>query len=699
MKLVRRTGVRALRFWRHLKAKRTAEAISKIGLLDCLDGYESVKAFLSDFRSREKPSFFFSHKDLQPFRGVLPRGEKKIVSDADGVCAHNFDLLGSGKTNVDGQAGKIDWHRDFKSGLRWDADILYTDTEIIKGNSSDIKVPWELSRFQHLPTLGKAYWLTEDEKYAREFVGQISDWIESNPPLYGVNWTSTMDVAIRAVNWLWGYYFFRDSPQITDEFLADFLKSLWIHGRHIRANLERNWSGVNGNHYLSDIVGLVYLGVMFPEFKEAKRWRQFGVRELTREMEKQVYPDGVDYEGSISYHRLVAELFTSATLLCLRNGISFPDWYMKRLKEMMGFVMYYAKPDGTALQVGDNDDGRLHILADYGDWKRLDHSYLLSVGAALFKRLDFKAAAGRFPEEAFWLLGEAGLKVFNGLKKPGSSLSSKAFPQGGFYVMRRDNLYMILDCVSADGRAPSGHKHNSRLSFELFAYDKSFIIDPGAYIYTADKEMRNLFRSTRSHNTVVVDGEEQNRFDEDSLFLTANDAVVKVNKWESTEAHDFWDAEHSGYERLKNPVIHQRQIYFDKREGYWVVKDTLSGEGEHQFDLFFHFAPVEVEADKTLPLVVRTKAEGANLAIIPLEAGDVSLEIVDGWVSYRYGVKVKAPVVKYSRKGQLPASFYNIVYPYEGEIDITDVIEKVKGSSALEVLPQDAGIRHLTEPG
>lgn len=120
-------------------------------------------------------------------------------------------------------------------------------------------------------------------------------------------------------------------------------------------------------------------------------------------------------------------------------------------------------------------------------------------------------------------------------------------------MMRHKDLYMIIDCVPADPKAPSGHKHNSRLSFELFDFDKSFIIDPGAYIYTADKEMRNLFRSTNYHNTVVVDGEEQNRFDEDELFTMGLDAIVTVNKWLVTENYDFLDTEHNGYVALKNP--------------------------------------------------------------------------------------------------------------------------------------------------
>jgi len=174
-----------------------------------------------------------------------------------------------------------------------------------------------------------------------------------------------MDVAIRAVNWIWGYYFFCGSPSLT---------------------------------------------------KEGKKWLEKGLSALKEEMKVQVYPDGVNCEGSISYHRLVTELFISTTLICIKNGLTFPQWYMTRLEKMIEFVMYYTKSDGTAPQLGDNDDGRLHILSNYGNWNILDHLYLLSVGAVMFKRQDFKDAAGEFHEEAFWLMGAEGLNSFDNHK-------------------------------------------------------------------------------------------------------------------------------------------------------------------------------------------------------------------------------------------------------------------------------------------
>jgi len=615
----------------------------------------------------ELPPFFFDPDDrekiVETIKKEYPASIKQTINDADEICNHIFDLLGSGKTEL---GKEIDWHLDFKSGFRWNPKEYYlrtgkhVDCYLKEGIYADVKVPWELSRCQHFVTLGKAYRYTGNEKYARELISQIESWIAHNPVELGVNWACTMDVAIRAVNWIWGYYFFCDSPSFVKEFKIKFFKNLFLHGRHIINNLE--FGHIRGNHYFSDIVGLIYLGILFRETKEGKKWLEKGLSALKEEMEFQIYKDGVDFEGSISYHRLVTELFLSATFLCIKNSITFPQWYMNRVEKMIEFVMYYAKPDGTAPQIGDNDDGRLHILANYGNWNRLDHRYLLSVGAVLFKREDFKQAAGEFHEESFWLLGEEGLRKFKMLPDCKLSLSSKAYPQGGFYIMRHGGLYMIIACVPADPKAPSGHKHNSRLSFELFAYDKSFIVDPGAYIYTADKGMRNLFRSTKYHNTVVVDGEEQNRFDEDGLFAMNLDASVKVNRWLVTKKYNLFDAEHNGYARLKNPVVHRRQIYFNKEKEYWVIKDMLTGEGgyKHKFDLYFHFAPMELKKKNELSIETDNK-NGANIMIVPLETEEISMEIEKGWVSYSYGKKVEAPIVKYSKVTEVPAEFVTVI--------------------------------------
>ncbi|NAS88579.1 hypothetical protein C4E24_02400 [ANME-1 cluster archaeon AG-394-G21] len=368
---------------------------------------------MNGFIDREPPLFFFNPRDkdkiIDTIKEEYPEAIKEIIKDADEICEHVFDLLGSGKTKL---GKEIDWQNDFKTNIRWDEKECYIRNPKLENlnDRSDGKVPLELSRFQHFVTLGKAYRYTKNEKYANEFIEQIKDWMGKNPVKLGINWSITMDVAIRTVNWIWGYYFFCDSPSLLKEFKLKFFKSLFLHGRHILNNLE--FGLVRGNHYLSDIAGLTYLGIFFQDTQEGQKWLGKGLNALKEEMEVQVYPDGVNCEGSISYHRLVTELFLSSTFLCIKNGITFPEWYMNRLEKMIEFVMCYTKPDGTAPQIGDNDDGRLHILSNYGNWNRLDHRYLLSVGAVVFKRADFKDAADEFPEEAFWLVGVEGLNMF-----------------------------------------------------------------------------------------------------------------------------------------------------------------------------------------------------------------------------------------------------------------------------------------------
>ncbi len=388
----------------------SVEWLIRLGFVHLMPTGLVKKQQLLDWSGNTLGTRFFTSSEsrsdiLAAFRSLLPETEKLIVAKADLICDHVFDLLGSGPTSL---GEKIDWHTDFKVGYRFNSKTYYRRIHPAPyPGGYDIKVPWELSRCQHFVWLGQAYWFTENEKYAREFTAQVEDWIASNPWPWGVNWTCTMDVAIRVVNWLWGYYFFRDSPGLSEEFHLAFYKSLLLHGRHIWHNLE-NQGDFTNNHYLSDLLGLVYLGILCPDFKEAQRWREFGLQELEREMFKQVYPDGVNFEASTAYHRLATELFLFVTILAQHNGHSFGLAYMERLEKMIEFVMHITKPDGTVPLIGDNDNGRLYRLKVWDPPERewVDFRYLLAMGAVLFKREDFARAASDQWEEAIWFFGK-----------------------------------------------------------------------------------------------------------------------------------------------------------------------------------------------------------------------------------------------------------------------------------------------------
>jgi hypothetical protein len=581
-----------------------------------------------------------------------------IIRDADEICNHVFDLLGSGKVQL---GTKIDWHQDYKSGYRWPRQF-YTDiVQSPSDKSADVKVPRELSRCHHFVTLGKAYWYTEDEKYSLEFLNQLTDWIASNPPRMSINWCSTMDVAIRLVNWIWAYHFFVHSSQFDKENKIAFLKSILSHAEFITENLEY-YGELSDNHYASNIVALVIVGISFSEFKQAEKWKRIGLNAVFDEVLSQVTEDGIQFEGSINYHRLVLEMFASALILWKRNNIEIPESVWQRVEKMFDFVLHYLKPDGNAPQIGDTDNGRLQVMSNDDP---VGHRYLLSLGAALFERSDFKAAAGSFHEEAFWLLGEDGLKKFDAIKGEAGPVGSKGFSRGGFYFMRNDQLYMAVRCAANGRRGIGNHSHNDALSFELYAYGRTFIVDPGSFVYTPDPASRNLFRSTAYHNTLVVDGEEINRIPDD-LFQLMNDAAPVVNQWETTENADVLDAQHNGYERLHEPVIHRRQFYFDKAEKYWVIRDLVTGEGLHNLSWYFHFnAGIDLLVRD--PFIVETMCpEGANLLLRAQDGPPMTLKLEEGWVSPSYGIKNRAQIARYSCTAELPVSITFIIYPHIG---------------------------------
>jgi Heparinase II/III-like protein/Heparinase II/III N-terminus len=579
------------------------------------------------------------------YRAAFADKIQAVIEDADRVCRHEFRFLGATFSYSD---KPIDWHLDPVSGYRWPKKLF---SELKRNglgrDRSDIKLPWELSRMQHLPTLGKAYRLTKDLRYASEIVEQVSHWMDDNPCPYGVNWTCPMDVAIRIMNITWGYQFVRDAEVVTNQFRLRLARSTFHHAQFILFNLEYglrdDGSIANGNHYLTNVVGLLHLGLLCPEFKMAEKWRSIGVNGLLEEMDRQVYSDGVNFESSIAYHRLVLELFTAGALLCRANGVTLPEKFWKRLERMYEFVLYVTRPDGNIPMVGDADDGRLYILSDYGDWYRSDFRYLLSIGAVLFHRPDMEAHSAAVSEEAFWLLGPPAMSDFARLTHNGNPLESNAFRDSGLYIMRQQDNYLLACCGKVGTQGLGNHKHNDLLSFELYARDKPFIVDPGTYVYTRDPELRNIFRSTAYHNTVVIDGEEQNRFNPAELFRMRADANVTVQEWISTPDLDRLVAEHTGYMRLDQPVRHRRTFQFHKRTARWEIIDGLTGNGRHTADWYFHFDS-GVDLEPTREHTFRTRCEGTNLEIMAHAEIPLVFQIENGWVSRRYGHKLPSKV-------------------------------------------------------
>jgi hypothetical protein len=572
---------------------------------------------------------------LNEVMGVAPA---QICQIADQACDHVFDLLGSGPVVL---GKRIDWHRDFKSGIRWDLKHFKRIPEINLEDDSDIKVPWDLSRCHHFVKLGMAYWLTNDEKYAEEFVAQSDDWIAQNPPYFGVNWHCAMEVAIRAINWIWGYYFFRSSNLFDEVRKRNFASSLRVHGTYIWNNLEFNMRVIegkhrrhNGNHYVADLVGLIYLGVVLPG-RIGKRWLEFGIAELGRELESQLLPDGVQWETSPSYHRLVLEMALSAVILCRDNCITIPKAVPTKLEAMCDYVLHYVNPNGLCPLVRDADDGRLHWLNS--DSFR-DHRHILALGGVFFGRGDMVARSGTRWEDVLWLLGLPGISKASHLLESPTKLESRAFADSGFYVMRdADTSHIFIACADIGmGGLQGGHSHNDCLSFELFFGGHTFITDCGSYTYSGDPQERNRFRSTACHNTARIDTAELNRFDPNALFRLENDAKPRILQWLSRSECDFLSAAHFGYMRLAQPVVHRRDFLLDRVSRCLLISDYFEGEGTHLIEVFFHFSP-SVQIEEVHSGSFRASMSDSAISLGFLGGDGWSFRLQQGWVSEGYG--------------------------------------------------------------
>lgn len=536
--------------------------------------------------------------DLAPHRDwIMPLAER--------AKAHRFDLLGSGWVRVgpaEGASGQarinpanraparaawaladadyapIDWQIDFKSGYRWNESDWFGDIRVAPAPGADIKVPWELARMQHLAALAQAHALTGDVSWAREARNQILDFIAHNPPRFGVNWRTAMDVAIRAANWIMAFEMLRVAGFAFDAGFVDILKAgVAAHGRHVMANLERYPEG-RGNHYLADVAGLAFIAAWLPRHPETEAWRTFAARELSAEVLRQFNPDGSNFEASVCYHRLSSEMAAYALAILSGAGVEIPRpaEIARRLARAGEFLRDATKPSGRMVQIGDNDSGRffkLHPALESPALEEISLDGRATVAAlgALTERGDLVRAAGT------WLDAELIVRLARGktfvaavacnaarsarmnapdesgaareteIVVPGGNLrdgiEALAYPDFGVWIFLSRRLFLAVRCGDAGRDGRGAHAHNDQLALELSIDGEDWLADPGSYLYTPDPRLRNAYRSVAAHAAPRwPDGREPGRLDL-GLFWLGQEARARCLAF----GEDRFLGEHRGF--------------------------------------------------------------------------------------------------------------------------------------------------------
>ncbi|MBG0788793.1 MAG: alginate lyase family protein, partial [Anaerolineaceae bacterium] len=545
-----------------LKAINKGYKLSRDGLLRLHDGllasYGRPKVNADALQALQSA-------DLTPFQSAAPAQDLAAIQN---ILAHRFNFLGSGwitsvvrnneppllnltNRTVARQASallsqgyqRLDWQSDPKSDHRWLATIWHSAVRYGK-SGEEILMPWTLGRMQQLPFLARCWAdptiraeldssTSGPDLLPNEFQNEVLDFIAANPPHWGVQWASPMDAAIRAINWLAAYDILTaNGYSFPEPFLHYFQSSLWDHARFIWRHQE--WDPVlRNNHYLADLSGLIVIAAHFPTSRRMQRWLRISTRRLIREIHSQFNPDGSTTEAATCYHLLSSELVTLAlsALFSLpstqrrslqqalgsnQENTLFPAGLYQHLKHIQQFMDDVIMEDGQALQVGDNDSGRILKLESHF-WAETEPSPLPRHFAPLQNRM-------RSLLEHF--------DAWNQLDRPHNETSPvililqdslpsnspcpqpiqgwRAYPGMGLYLFRNDNYALSIRCGPIGQNGIGGHAHNDQLSLTLHVHGQPVIVDPGSYCYSSDPQTRMAFRSTASHNTLSVHGLEQN---------------------------------------------------------------------------------------------------------------------------------------------------------------------------------------------
>ena len=580
---------------------------------------------------------------LDRLRVEHPQMVDATIRAAGRVLKHEFDLLGSGPYHphdrdrgiqADGYR-PIDWYLDPVARLRFQPGIAIGSWNLARNRPgrADIKFPWELARCQHWPLLGQAYQLTGDDRFAVEIARELDDFMEANPIGTAVNWACTMDVGLRAANWALGLELMRSCPTLAPAFWHRAYEALFDHGTFIETHLENIYE-VTSNHFLSNVVGLFFVAGVFDDLPCGRQWDGQCRAWLVQEMQVQVLPDGADYESSVPYHRLVAELFLGAARLAEYKRVPLPPGFMQRLRSMFEFLEAVLRPDGLMPQIGDADDGRLHIMSGYGRWQPQDGRHLFGPAGCLFDDASWRGVDG---ERGRWESAWWGFEPEPEAAAPRAPSELRHFPRAGLTVMRRGRDYLLVTNGVVGTGGFGNHKHNDQLGFEFHVSGTPVIVDPGSYVYTSDPDARNLFRSTASHNTIAVDGEEQNEFRRDWLFRMFEKAHPEHLGFTERDDLLIYRGRHGGYTRLADPVVHERSFALSRLNGTLTIDDVVDGRGTHRVRWHFHFAP---GADVSQAGVGRFVIRAGNISVELTAPPTLGAAIDSAWYSPSYGVRI-----------------------------------------------------------
>jgi uncharacterized heparinase superfamily protein len=557
----------------------------------CIDAGDYFRALTEP----SSPTFYFepSTRHAEWFSSRWTKESEEIVRLADGAMNGKipvWDRFG------EPQGGLVDWHQDPFSNKKWPRrfsdDIPLSERDDV----GDVRSVWELNRLHWLVLLAQANYLTGDTRYREALHRHLDSWILANPVDIGINWISTMETAIRVQSWIWMAHLLAPRA-VTNRSLSRILLQLALHGtHHVRANLAAHSSA--NNHLIVEAATLFIAGVLLPWSAESEDWLHEGKRILAREVERQVFPDGVCREQAVHYHEFVLEALLLVLVIADSNGIELPNLIRDVALRMAVFLDSFS--DGDLPCIGDSDDGRV-VRLGWGPRAAETRDSMIGLAAGLYPGT-FTASQEQSPAEVDWILG-----VQESDRLPNACRFYSRYEEyahGGYVIMRGGGKSRLVLNAGPFGLGPlHAHAHADALAICLSIGREPVLVDSGTYCYNIERPLRDYFRSTTAHNTVTVDGRSQ--ADATGAFLWRRFPAAAVKSRHKGRDIDVVVGEHDGYA----PITHKR-IVVNLGNDLFLVADLLDagpldGRGSaHEYVQRFHLAP---------HLHANVRPEGASL--------------------------------------------------------------------------------------
>lgn len=599
-----------------------------------------------EFRRNHKRRFLFAPGDL-PDAGMLGSlmGEldrARTLQVADDYCKGRV-LYFSRQTHELGWP--VNWLCNPLKPSQHENLTHWCDYPTFSPSLGDIKDVWEPSRFACAYWLVRAYALTTDERYPAAFWDLFDSWCRQNPPNRGPNWKCGQETAIRLFAWCFALHGFWNSPSTTPSRVANMVKMIALQAHRIAGNIDFAISQKN-NHSISEAVGLLTVGLLFPELRGSTNWLNQGRDIFEREVLRQVYPDGSFVQHSMNYHRVMLHDCLWALRLSSLNGEPIDPTVESLVHRAGDFLFEMLDPESGRVPNYGSNDGALLLPLTAGDYQ----DYRPTVQAARYLATNrLTIPRGPWDEAVLWLFGPESLRD----EPTGSQPQSRRFDSGGYYTIRAQDSWCMVRCHSYRDRPAQV----DMLHVDLWHSGENVLGDSGTFKYFAPNEpgMDRYFPDIAAHNSIQIG-------DTGPLQQVTRFLWMPWPKGRCVEhAGDRFSGESRAYDRPPWNVRHRRQV---RRldHGDWEIADELSGGGRQRIALRWHLADGEYRIDEAakqceidLPFGrMRLKLECPRDFRMSIHRGLQSPTRVSGWTSTYYGERAPRPTLEVAGESSLP---------------------------------------------